>query len=94
MFLVTGSLTVKWIVSARMASENVDLSHFDATQVKLLEEECILIDSDDHKIGSASKKVCHLLENIEKGWCNSQTHNCVIIVVVIIIVVFCYCPIC
>jgi len=50
-----------------MTSHNVDLSHLDATQVKLLQEECILIDNDDRKIGSASKKVCHLLENIEKG---------------------------
>ena len=50
-----------------MTSKNVDLSRLDATQVKLLEEECILIDSNDQNIGSASKKVCHLLENIEKG---------------------------
>jgi len=51
-----------------MTSQKIDLSHLDATQVKLLNEECILIDNDDNKIGSASKKVCHLLENIEKGW--------------------------
>lgn len=57
------------MVFARMMSQNVDLSHLDATQVNLLEEECILIDSNDRKIGSASKKVCHLLENIEKGQC-------------------------
>lgn len=50
-----------------MTSHTVDLSHLDATQVKLLEEECILIDNDDQKVGSASKKVCHLLTNIEKG---------------------------
>ena len=50
-----------------MTSQDVDLSHLDATQVNLLQEECILIDSDDRKTGSASKKVCHLLKNIEKG---------------------------
>jgi len=50
-----------------MTSQVVNLSHLDATQVKLLEEECILIDKDDHKVGSATKKVCHLLKNIEKG---------------------------
>jgi len=50
-----------------MTSQTFDLSHLDATQVKLLEEECILIDSEDCNIGSASKKVCHLLENIDKG---------------------------
>jgi len=50
-----------------MTSRSVDLSQFDATQVNLLQEECILIDNDDCNIGSASKKVCHLLDNIEKG---------------------------
>ena len=42
-------------------------SGLDETQVKLLEEECILIDESDKKIGAASKKTCHLLENINKG---------------------------
>lgn len=50
-----------------MTSQTIDLSHLDATQVSLLQEECILIDDDDRNIGSASKKVCHLLENIDKG---------------------------
>ncbi|XP_013399112.1 isopentenyl-diphosphate Delta-isomerase 1-like [Lingula anatina] len=39
----------------------------DATQVQLLQEECILIDDNDKNIGTASKKDCHLLENINKG---------------------------
>ena len=55
-----------------MTSQTLDLSHLDATQVNLLKEECILIDNDDRNIGSASKKVCHLLENIEKGSYNSH----------------------
>ena len=42
----------------------------DETQIKLLAEECIVIDNDDNNIGSASKKACHLLENINKGWFN------------------------
>ena len=54
----------------RMASSNVT-DGLDQTQVKLLEEECILIDNDDKNIGTASKKVCHLLENINKGIYNS-----------------------
>ena len=41
-------------------------SGLDETQVKLLEEECILIDEGDQKIGAASKRTCHLLENINK----------------------------
>ena len=43
------------------------LAGLDETQVKLMEEECILVDENDKNIGSASKKVCHLLENIDKG---------------------------
>ena len=39
----------------------------DETQVKLLAEECILIDNNDNNIGSASKKVCHLWDNIKEG---------------------------
>lgn len=52
-----------------MANIDVEsvLSGLDETQVKLLNEECILINNDDHCIGSASKKVCHLMENINKG---------------------------
>lgn len=43
------------------------LTGYDDTQVKLMEEQCILTNEQDHKIGAASKKVCHLLENINKG---------------------------
>lgn len=50
---------------AKMADELI--SGLDSTQVKLLEEQCILVDNDDQKIGFASKKTCHLLENINKG---------------------------
>ena len=37
------------------------------TQIDLMKEECILINEDDQNIGSASKKDCHLLDNINKG---------------------------
>ena len=43
------------------------LSGRDDTQVKLMQERCILVDTSDKAIGEASKKECHLLENIEKG---------------------------
>lgn len=39
----------------------------DEGQVKLLSEPCILVDKHDRKIGTASKKTCHLLENINNG---------------------------
>ncbi len=43
------------------------MAGLDPVQVKLMGEECILIDEQDNNIGSASKKTCHLLENINKG---------------------------
>ena len=49
-----------------MASSDVTAG-LDETQIQLLQEECILINNDDEKTGSATKKACHLLENIEKG---------------------------
>ncbi|CAL1535829.1 unnamed protein product [Lymnaea stagnalis] len=52
--------------SKRMSTDDV-FKGLDEIQIKLMEEECILVDKDDNNIGSASKKVCHLLENINKG---------------------------
>ncbi|KAL8618027.1 hypothetical protein ACOMHN_021747 [Nucella lapillus] len=49
-------------------SEKEDIFQgLDDTQIELMKEECILVDDNDKNIGSASKKVCHLLENINKG---------------------------
>lgn len=45
------------LFAARMAS-------IDATQAKLLEERCILVDEDDSVKGWATKRDCHLKENI------------------------------
>ncbi|XP_025093695.1 isopentenyl-diphosphate Delta-isomerase 1-like [Pomacea canaliculata] len=49
-----------------MLGEDIFNGH-DETQIELMKEECILIDEDDRNKGSASKKECHLLENINKG---------------------------
>ena len=57
-----------------MASTDTLTAGLDTVQVKLLEEECILIDNEDKNIGSASKKACHLLENINKGNFNDTVH--------------------
>ena len=54
--------------SLRSTKMNLNLGGMDATQIKLMEEECILVDDHDRKIGSSSKKICHMLENINKGW--------------------------
>lgn len=43
------------------------LEGYDAEQVRLMDEVCIVLDEDDKPIGSASKRVCHLMRNIDKG---------------------------
>jgi len=45
----------------------LDLAEYDAEQVRLMEEMCILLDENDKQIGAASKKVCHLMDNINQG---------------------------
>lgn len=55
------------IVRCSRAMADDVTSGLDDTQVKLLGEECLLVDTEDVVIGSASKKECHLMTNIEKG---------------------------
>jgi len=49
------------------ATEGNDLEGYDEEQVRLMEEVCIVIDGNDKPIGSASKKLCHLMSNINQG---------------------------
>ncbi|OTA22749.1 hypothetical protein BTJ68_14315 [Hortaea werneckii EXF-2000] len=44
-----------------------DLAGYDEEQIRLMDEVCIVLDENDLPIGSASKKICHLMENIDKG---------------------------
>jgi len=44
-----------------------DLDGYDEEQIRLMDEVCIVLDENDKPIGSASKKICHLMTNIEKG---------------------------
>jgi isopentenyl-diphosphate delta-isomerase len=48
-------------------AQDADLAGYDEEQIRLMDEVCIVLDENDNPIGSASKKVCHLMENIEKG---------------------------
>lgn len=50
-----------------MVDVNAYLAKCDQTQTALLDEECILVNEKDEVTGSASKKDCHLLTNIDKG---------------------------
>jgi isopentenyl-diphosphate Delta-isomerase len=44
-----------------------DLSGHDAEQIRLMDEVCIVLDTSDNPLGTASKKTCHLMSNINKG---------------------------
>ncbi|EWC45360.1 isopentenyl-diphosphate Delta-isomerase [Drechslerella stenobrocha 248] len=49
------------------AAQSSELQGYDEEQVRLMDEVCIVLDEDDKPIGSASKKTCHLMANIDKG---------------------------
>ncbi|KAK5244753.1 isopentenyl-diphosphate delta-isomerase idi1 [Exophiala xenobiotica] len=44
-----------------------DLAGYDEEQIRLMDEVCIVLDENDMPIGSASKKACHLMTNINQG---------------------------
>ena len=46
---------------------NPDLSSHDETQIRLLAEQCILVDESDSVLGADTKKNCHLNVNIDEG---------------------------
>lgn len=54
-------------MAADPAAALINLSQLDATQVKLLAEQCILVDREDRVLGADSKKNCHLNANIAAG---------------------------
>ncbi|KAK1759373.1 NUDIX hydrolase domain-like protein [Echria macrotheca] len=43
------------------------LEGHDEEQIRLMDEVCIVTDEQDLPIGTASKKLCHLMTNIDKG---------------------------
>ena len=49
------------------STQHDDLAGYDMEQIRLMDEVCIVLDADDHAIGSASKKACHLMTNIRQG---------------------------
>ncbi|TPX07335.1 uncharacterized protein E0L32_010757 [Thyridium curvatum] len=48
-------------------TNNEALDGHDEEQIRLMDEVCIVLDNNDLPIGKASKKICHLMTNIEKG---------------------------
>ncbi|KAI1503868.1 NUDIX hydrolase domain-like protein [Biscogniauxia marginata] len=48
-------------------TSSAELEGHDEEQIRLMDEVCIVLDNDDKPIGTASKKLCHLMSNIDKG---------------------------
>lgn len=48
------------------ADEEVFQGH-DEEQIRLMEELCIVLDYNDTPVGAGTKKVCHIMDNIERG---------------------------
>ncbi|KIV87771.1 isopentenyl-diphosphate delta-isomerase [Exophiala sideris] len=43
------------------------LAGYDEEQIRLMDEQCIVLDNNDTPIGYGSKKTCHLMSNINRG---------------------------
>lgn len=52
---------------ANGSNDTADLAGYDEEQIRLMDEVCVVLDNDDNPIGSASKKACHLMTNINNG---------------------------
>ncbi|GMF08345.1 unnamed protein product [[Candida] boidinii] len=54
-------------ISSTESKKSEIFSGHDEEQIKLMDENCIVLDYNDIPIGAGTKKVCHIMENIEKG---------------------------
>merc|ERR1711964_269236 len=48
-------------------TSSAELDGHDAEQIRLMDEVCIVLDENDKPIGNFSKKICHLMTNIDMG---------------------------
>lgn len=62
---------VEQITDVATSKFNVDdegvFEGHDEEQIKLMEELCIVLDYNDTPIGAGTKKLCHLMDNINRG---------------------------
>ncbi|CCF59689.1 hypothetical protein KAFR_0H02800 [Kazachstania africana CBS 2517] len=54
-------------VSNLSNKEKKAMEGHDEEQIKLMNENCIIIDWNDNVIGTSTKKTCHLMDNIDGG---------------------------
>lgn len=52
--------------SSESAKDGLFEGH-DEEQIRLMNENCIVLDWNDNAIGAGTKKLCHIMSNIEKG---------------------------
>ncbi|CCD25062.1 isopentenyl-diphosphate delta-isomerase IDI1 NDAI_0E02450 [Naumovozyma dairenensis CBS 421] len=53
--------------SESSSAQDAIFTGHDEEQIKLMNENCIVLDWNDNAIGSATKKMCHLMTNINRG---------------------------
>ena len=68
-YKVDHTITIRRFLCAgnMLSIEDKLLRNYDDLQVELLKEPCILVNDQDEVIGTATKKSCHLLSNINTG---------------------------
>lgn len=53
--------------SDEVSKEDNVFSGHDQEQIRLMNENCIVLDWNDEAVGAGTKKLCHLMDNINKG---------------------------
>jgi len=48
-------------------TSTAELDGHDEEQIRMMDEVCIVLDENDKPIGNFSKKICHLMYNIDRG---------------------------
>lgn len=64
---ISGVPTSAGSSSATQSSSSDLFNGHDEEQIKLMEELCIVLDNDDKPVGAGTKKLCHIMENIDRG---------------------------
>ncbi|ODV86178.1 hypothetical protein CANARDRAFT_197247 [[Candida] arabinofermentans NRRL YB-2248] len=61
------SAPVSSSASANSSSSDTLFSGHDEEQIKLMDENCIVLDYNDTPLGAGTKKLCHIMDNINQG---------------------------
>ncbi|EPQ28048.1 uncharacterized protein PFL1_04375 [Pseudozyma flocculosa PF-1] len=64
---MSATATTTTAASASTITLDSSLAGHDEEQIRLMEERCIVTDTDDNYLRDGSKKECHLMANINKG---------------------------